>query len=176
MGKYGRSRRQSRRAALCGLMAALAVVILCLGGMVPLASVACPMLASLCLLPAMCEYGPGAALAQYAVSAALGLLLCPDLEASMLYVFLGWYPALRPRLEKLPSPLRPVAKGGIFALAASAMYALLLFLFRLEAVVDEFAAYSAVMVAGLLLMGCAVFLVFDRSMGLLWAAYRRRQR
>lgn len=176
MGSYRQLRRRSRRTALCGLMAALGVVLLSLGGWIPLAAIALPMLAMLCLIPAVCDYGGKTALVQYAATAVLGALLCADQEASLLYVFLGWYPALRPRLEKLPKAFRMAVKAGIFCLSMALEYALLLFLFRMEAVVEEFAGYSAVMIAALLALGCLTFLVFDRAVGTLSAVYARKRR
>ena len=83
---------QSRKMALCGMMTALSVVILCLGGMIPLATFACPMLAMLCVLPVVCGYGAGTALLLYGAVSILALLLGPDKEIVLLYVFLGWYP------------------------------------------------------------------------------------
>lgn len=174
MGAYRHFQRQSRRAALCGVLAALGTVLLSLGGLVPFAAVALPMLAMLCLLPAVCDCGAKTALVQYAATAVLGLLLCPDPEASLLYVFLGWYPVLRPRLEKLPKALGTVLKIAIFCLAMVLMYTLLLYLFQMEAVIEEFAGYSAAAVIGLLAMGCVTFLVFDRALGMLAAVYRRK--
>ena len=109
------SRRQSRKAALCGMMAALTVVILCLGGMIPLATFACPILAMLCLIPAVCEYGPGTALILYGAASILALLLGPDKEIALLYAFLGWYPALRPRLDSIPKAVGWLVKCGLFA-------------------------------------------------------------
>ena len=176
MDFYHQIRRRSRRTALCGVLAALGVVLLSLGGWIPLAAIALPMLAMLCLIPAVCDYGGKTALVQYAATAVLGTLLCADQEASLLYVFLGWYPALRPRLEKLPKAFRMAVKAGIFCLAMTLMYALLLFLFRMEAVVEEFAGYSAVMVAALLSLGCLTFLIFDRAIGTLSSVYTRKRR
>jgi len=75
MEQHDQSRHQSRKAALCGMMAALTVVILCLGGMIPLATFACAMLAMLCLIPAVCEYGAGTAALLYAAASILVLLL-----------------------------------------------------------------------------------------------------
>ena len=98
-------RQQSRRMALGGAMAALTVVILSLGSLVPLATFACPLLAMVCLIPLVCRYGPGAALTVYAGAGILSLFLCADKELAFLYAFLGWYPALRPRLERLASKL-----------------------------------------------------------------------
>lgn len=176
MGTHGNVRRQSRKAALCGLLTALAAVMLSLGGMIPFAGVVCPVLAMFCLLPAVCDYSAGTALVQYAATAVLGLLLCPDPEASLLYVFLGWYPVLRPGLAKLGKLRGTLIKTGIFALALTGMYALILFIFRLDAVVAEFAEYSAPMVIGLLALSCAVFLLCDRTMGILTLAYRQRRK
>lgn len=175
MSEYGRSRRQSRKIAMCSLLAALAVVILSLGGVIPLAGISCPMLAMLCMLPAVCEYGAGAGLLQFTASALLGVLLCADQEASLLYVFLGWYPALRPRLEKLPRILGLLVKTGIFCAALTAMYTVILRLLKLEAVVAEFAGYSAPAVAGLLALGCFTFLLYDRTIGVLISLYQRRR-
>jgi len=176
MSSYQNFHRQSRRIALCGLMTALGTVILSLGGWIPMTSIAFPMLAMLCLIPAVSEYGAKTGLVQYAATAALGILLCADQEASLLYVFLGWYPTLRPRLEKLPKWAGTACKAGIYCLSTALMYALILYLFRMEAVIEEFAGYSAIAIAGLLALGCVTFLIFDRAVGMLSAVYRKRRR
>ena len=51
----------SRRMALCGMLTALAVVILLLGGLLPLATFCAPVLAMAALLPVLEECGPRAA-------------------------------------------------------------------------------------------------------------------
>ena len=71
-------RQQSRRMSLGGVMAALTVVILSLGSLVPLATFACPLLAMVCLIPLVCRYGPGTALTVYAGAGILSLSLCAD--------------------------------------------------------------------------------------------------
>ena len=104
-------KRSTKELALCGVMTALSVVLLCLGGVIPLAIYACPMLAScaLLVLREMCR-------AQYAWCcwasvALLTLLLGPDKEAAALYLFLGYYPLLQPKLDAIRRPaLRWMAK------------------------------------------------------------------
>ena len=172
----GGIRRQSGQIALCGVLAALSAAILSLGGLIPLATYACPLLAMTCLLPVLDRYGPRSALLLYAAAACLGLMLCADREIALLYLFLGWYPALRPRLERLRPPLRAAVKCAVFSLAVTAMYLLALYLFRLAAVAEEFAGYSAAMTAALLAMGNAVFLLFDRALGVLAQLYGRKRR
>lgn len=176
MGQHSNFQRQSRRMALCGMMAALSVVILCLGGMIPLATFICPMLAMICLIPAVCEYRAGTATLLYAAVAVLALLLCPDKEIALLYTFLGWYPGIRSRLDNLPRLLGGAVKCGLFTAAVLAMYALVLYLFRLEAVVEEFAEYSTAMVAGLLVMGNVTFLVFDQVLARFTALYQKKRK
>lgn len=176
MKRHDQARRQSRKAALCGMMAALSVVILCLGGMIPLATFACPMLAMVCLIPAVCGYGQGTALLLYGAAAILGLLLCPDKEIAFLYAFLGWYPAVRAKLNRIPKAVCWLVKCGLFSAAMLAMYALLLKLFRLEAVVEEFAEYSAVMTAALLVLGNVTFLVFDQALARFTTLYQKKQK
>ena len=93
---------QSRRIALCGVLAALGVVVLLVGSALGLGTYAAPMLACFLLLPALEEYGPRAALCQYAATAILALLLVPEPELSLFYALaLGPYPVLRARLERL---------------------------------------------------------------------------
>lgn len=174
MQQHDRSRHESRKVALCGMMAALSVVILCLGGLVPLATFACPMLAMLCLIPTVCGYGMGTSLLLYAASAILGLLLCPDKEIAFLYLFLGWYPAVRPQLGTVPRPVCWLVKCGLFSFAMVVMYALILHLLRLEAVVEEFAEYSTAMVLVLLALGNVTFLLFDRLLARLTFVYQKK--
>ena len=166
--------RKSRQTALCGLLAALSVVILSLGSIIPLATFACPMLAMVCLLPVAGSYGLGTSLLVYAAVSVLAVLLCADKELALFYAFLGWYPALRPRLAPLPRPLRAAVKAGLFALALTAMYALARYVLRLEAA--ERSRYAAPMAAALLALGVGVCLAFDRALEVLTARYRQRRR
>mgnify|MGYP001062537364 FL=1 len=67
-------------------------------------------------------------------------------------------------------------KCALFCAAVTAMYGLILYLFRMDAVAAEFAGYSAAMLAGLLAMGCVVFLLFDRALSVLTLLYRQKRR
>lgn len=169
-------RRETRELALAGMLAALGTVLLCLGGIVPLATYIAPILASLAVLVAREECRMSFAIGCYAVSAALGLLLSPDKEAAMLYAFLGYYPLLKPRLDLLrPRLLRVLVKLLICCAAAGSMYALLIFVFRLEAVVQEFAEASPALLALTAALGVAVFLLYDLSLSRLGIYYRNRR-
>lgn len=106
----------------------------------------------------------------------LALLLGPDKEIAFLYIFLGWYPAIRARLNRVPKTVRWLVKCGLFSAAMLAMYVFLLYLFRLEAVVVEFAEYSVVMTAALLVLGNVTFLVFDQALARFTTLYQRKRK
>lgn len=175
MGKHSQFQRQSRKMALCGMMAALSAVILTFGSLIPFATFTCPMLAMLCMIPAVCEYGTSTALTMYAAVSALGLLLCPDKEIALLYAFLGWYPGLQTRVNNLPRFLSLAVKCILFSAAMIVMYSMVLLLFQLDAVAEEFAEYSTVMVVLMLILGNLTFLLYDRVLSNVSRLYRKKR-
>ena len=176
---HEQNRIQSRRIALCGLLTALSVVILSIGSFIPAASVASPMLAMLILIPIQCDYGSKTTLLVYTAVSVLAVLLCTDKELAALYVFLGWYPALRPLLLKLPKLLQIAVKCAIYSLLMAVMYAMLIFLFQMQALVEEFSAYSGLMLAVLLATGNITFLLQDfalKQITTLYTLYQKRRK
>ena len=131
-------RQQTRELALASVLGALAVLFLFLGGVLPLALYACPLLASACLLPVREECRASYQWCCFFAAAILGLLLGPDKESALLFCFLGYYPLVQPSLDAIGSrALRFLTKLGLYVLAVGAMYALLVFVFRLDAVTAE---------------------------------------
>ena len=166
---------QSRKIALCGVLCALAVVILLLGGLLAVAIYCAPLLAMAVLLPVLEEYGPGTAGAAYGAVAILALLLVPDRETALVYVFFGWYPLLRPRIAALPSlPVRLVCRLGVCGLSMFLLYGVTIRLLGLTAVTEELG--GGWLTAALAAMGCAVFLLLDLALGRLTVLWRRKLR
>ena len=103
----------SKQMALCGVLAALAVSTMVLGGLFPAATYFCPVLACLMLVPVTQTCGRRIAWAWYGAVAILSCLLCPDVEASALFVFLGYYPIVKGRLDRIRlRPLRWLSTGS----------------------------------------------------------------
>ena len=168
-------RQQSRKIALCGVLCGLAVVVLLLGGLFSLAVYCAPLLAMAVLLPVLEEYGPGTAGAAYGAVAILALLLVPDRETALVYVFFGWYPLLRPRIAALPSlPVRLVCRLGVCGLSMFLLYGVTIRLLGLTAVTEELGGVW--LTAALAVMGCAVFLLLDLALGRLTVLWRRKLR
>ena len=168
-------REQSRKVALCGVLCGLAVVVLLLGGLFSLTVYCAPLLAMAVLLPVLEEYGPGTAGAAYGAVAILALLLVPDRETALVYVFFGWYPLLRPRIAALPSlPVRLVCRLGVCGLSMFLLYGVIIRLLGLTAVTEELG--GGWLTAALAAMGCAVFLLLDLALGRLTVLWRRKLR
>ena len=155
-------KRRTKTIALCGVLAALAVALLFLGGTLPFAAIACPVLASLVLIPVYAENGAKWGLLWYLTVAVLGLLLAPDKEAAILFVFFGYYPMLRKWFGRLPGKaLQWAAKLVYVNLAAFAAYALMIFVFRMEAIAQEYAEMQLYLLIGLLLLANLSFVIYD---------------
>ena len=153
---------RARALALCGVLTALAAVLLCLGGILPGMVFCAPILAMGVLLPVLEELGPKAAGTTYAAAALSGLLLSPNRETAFVYLFFGWYPILRPKIAALPSrPLRVLARLAVCNAAALLLYGLIL---RIMGLTEELLGAAWYFNAALLAMGNIVFLLTDSTL------------
>ena len=163
-----------RNLALCGVLTALAAVLLLAGSLFPAALFCAPLLAMAALLPVLEEAGCRAAAVSYAAAALLALLLAADRETALVYLFFGWYPLLRPQVNRLPGRLlRLVVKLALCGGAVFLLYGLTWKLLGLPAAPD-----SRLLNAAALLLGGLVFLLMDAAlerMTLLWRQKLRRR-
>lgn len=166
---------KSRQMALCGVLCALAEVVLLLGGILPLATFCAPMLAMVVLLPILSECGSRMAAAAYGAAAILALLLVPDREAALIFVFFGWYPLLQPKILRLSSRLLRLTCKLLFCNGSIALiYGLLVWVFHLGDLVESTPLLNALLV----LCGNITFLLLDRvllRLTLLWQRKLRRR-
>lgn len=165
---------KSREIALCGMMNALAVVLLSLGGMIPAATYCAPMLAMAVLLPVQEEYGKKLALTAWVSVSLLALMLTPDRETALVYVCFGWYPVVRPRIAALPSRLVRLAVKLIIASGTILLlYGLVL---RLMGLTADLLDSTFLLNAALLAMGNVVFLLLDLALARLTLLWHRKFR
>ena len=149
-------RKHTRRTALCGVFGALAVVLMLMGGILPLATFLAPAL----------EFGLKSGILVYVVVSALAGLFCPDVEAVCIYIFLlGYYPLLKVRLDRIRRrPLRMAAKLALFNCAIAAMYTLLLVVLPVPALQADTAGIALPMLVTLLVMGNVTFFIYDAAL------------
>ena len=146
--------------ALGGVLAALAVAVMSLGTLIPIMTYVCPMACVLLLETVRVTCGQRVAWAWYGAVAILGLLLCPDKEAAALFLFLGYYPLVKPKLDG--KKLSWLFKGALFNGSIGLMYFLLLRILGMEALSEEFREMGALMLAILLILGNVTFFLLDR--------------
>lgn len=159
-------RNQNAKAvALGGLLAAVALVIMCLGGMIPLATYICPMLCCILQYIVLRICGARIAWTWYAVVALLGLLMGPDKEAAAVFLLLGYYPIVKPKLEK--SRLRWLWKLLLFNGAVLLLYGVLLKLLGMDQAISETEELGMIGLAVSLVLGNAVFFLLDRLLTML---------
>ena len=146
--------------ALGGILAALAVVIMCLGTLIPIATYVCPMLCCLILQLIRKTCGNRIAWAWYGAVAILALLLAPDKEAAVIFLALGNYPILKPKLDRRKGKL--LWKLLYFNAVILATYWLLMHLLGFDQLAADFSEMGLLMTALLLILGNVTFFLLDK--------------
>ena len=146
-------------------MAALALVVMCLGGMIPLATYVCPMICTVLLMVVLKRAGSRVAWAWYGAVSILSMLLGPDKEAAAVFVFLGYYPIVKPWLDR--RKLAILWKLLLFNAAIFAMYGVLIYLFGLADLAAEFKELGMVLTIVTLVLGNATLFMLDVLLTLL---------
>ena len=141
-------------------MAALAVVIMSLGGMIPVATFVCPMLCMLLLAFVTRVCGNRIGWAWYGAVAILSLLMGPDKEAAAVFVFLGFYPIVKPALDRMKLGL--IVKLALFNVLILSMYWLLIRLLGMSQIADEYRELGTVMTVVMLILGNVTFFLLDK--------------
>lgn len=170
-GRAESVRALCRRTAVCGLLAGLSVALMALGSVFGVLTYVCPMLAGIPVLLVRRAWGARPALCLWGAAGLLGLLLVPDREMAALFLgLLGWYPAAKPALDRLPRPLGLPAKAACFGAALAAIYSILLSLLGLEAL-SLGAAWENLL---LWLVGVGTLLLYDQALSRVVPRLERR--
>lgn len=161
----------AKRVALGGVFSALGVVVMCLGGLIPVATYVCPMICALLVFAVMHMAGKKIAWCCYVVIALLSALLCPDKEAAGVFVFLGYYPIVKPSLEAHRAAW--LWKLLLFNAATLVLYALLIFLFDMRELASELQSMGTALLVLTLVLGNAAFFLLDFLLTILFGKIRR---
>ena len=157
--------------ALGGMLAAAALVVMCLGGMIPVATYVCPVVCMLVLQAVKKICGDRIAWAWFGAVSLLGLLMGPDKEAAAVFLFIGYYPIVKPKLDG--TKLHLLWKALLFNGSMILMYWILLHVIGMAELAEEFSDMNAILMGILLLLGNVVFWMVDF---ILSGKIRRRKR
>ena len=150
--------------ALGGVLAALAVVIMAMGTLIPVATFVCPVLVMMILQMVLKSCGSRVAWAWYGAVAILGLLMAPDKEAAAIFAFLGYYPIVKPKLDARKG--KWLWKALLFNTAMGVMYFLLLSLLGMSEIAAEYAEMGTVLTIVMLILGNITFFLLDRLLSM----------
>ena len=165
-------RTNSKSMAMGGVFAALAVVIMNLGGLIPVATYVCPTICMVLLSFVYSACGSRIGWAWYGAVSILSMLMSPDKEAAAVFAFIGYYPILKPKFEA--SKLKLLWKLLLFNASMVLLYSILIRLMGVEAVMGE-ENVGKLMLLVLLLLGNVTFLVLDRLLTILQLRLRRKR-
>lgn len=153
-------RTPASNVALGGILAALALVLMNLGTLIPVATYTCPMFCALILEIVRRICGNRIAWAWYGAVAILAVLMAPDKEAAAVFVFIGYYPIVKPKLDRRKG--KWLWKTLFFNISILTMYALLLRVLGLDQIAEDFSGMGAGITAVLLILGNVTFFLLDK--------------
>ena len=156
--------------ALGGLLAAVAVVIMCLGGMIPLSTYVCPMLCAIVQFVVLQFCGRRIAWVWYVLVSILCLLMGPDKEAACVFLLLGYYPIVKPAVDK--SRLRLLWKLLLFNSAIAVLYLGLIHLLGLSEALAEAEELGKWGAGIMLILGNVTFFLLDRVLNMIALKFR----
>ena len=149
--------------AFGGVICAMAVVLMFLTGLFPFAEYSLPAMAGILLIAVVIEYGYRPALLCYIAVAVLSLVLVPNKEAAALFAgFFGYYPIVKGKLEHLKRRLLEwLLKFVVFNAAILVSYAAAIYLLGAGQALEEFEELGKWGFVVFVILGNAVFLLFD---------------
>lgn len=165
------NKNASKRITVCAMLSALGVVMLAVGALFQSLDLTTAALASVLCIYAVIEIGGSAPWLIWGATAFLGVLLLPQKSPAVFYIFLGCYPMIKEKLEKLRRLPCNLLKGGTFALLLLAVWLVLRIFFPADA---EFT--SGWLLGGFLLLGYVTFWVYDNALTRLITLYLTRLR
>jgi len=150
--------------AFGGILAAVAVIIMSMGTLIPVATYVCPMLCCLILQLVGNVCGDRMGWAWYGAVAVLSILLAPDKEAAAVFTAIGYYPIVKPKLDRRKG--KWLWKVVLFNGSIVLMYWLLMHLFGMDQLAKELSGIGFAMTAVLMFLGNMVFFLLDRLLGM----------
>ncbi len=157
--------------AIGGIFAALAVTVMSMGTLIPVATYVCPVICMLLLQTVLKACGKRTAWAWYGAVSILSMLMAPDKEAAFVFAFLGYYPILKSWIDRQKG--KWILKVLFFNSSVLVAYWIMLKVLGLEQVVNDLKDSGWILTAVLLILGNITFFLLDR---LLTTGLRRPKR
>ena len=155
-----------KRLTFCAMLVALGVIFLGIGALIEVLDMSMAVIASICVIIPMIEYGKGTPWMVYAAISVLSLLLLPNkFPAALFALFAGFYPILKEKLERKNTVIRWILKELIFNISLAIIVLLYFFLFFKGTIQVPWMIAVAIILAEL------VFILYDKAISKLIRIY-----
>ena len=155
--------KKSGQVALGGIATGMCIALMFATGMIPFSYYALPALAGLVLIAVREENGLSTALIVFAAVSLLSVFVVPIKEAALLFIaFFGYYPILQETFAKIrPKALSWVVRLVIFNAAVVAAYWVIVNVFGITEILEEFGDFGKYSVLVLLAFANVFFVIYD---------------
>ena len=168
----GKTNKLAFNVAFCGIVTALATVFLFLS-IIPSFAYVVPAFAGMVIWTVTRHMSAKWAYMCYAAASLLALMLIPEPEANLFFIFFfGYYPTLCNVLEKIKNQvLQFIVKLAIFNVAVVIAYQLLVFLISAEEMLEGMEFLGELAVYVFWAAGNVAFIIYDLCMKTIKQAY-----
>ena len=160
----------ARQIALGGILAAVAVVIMCLGGYISVATYVCPMFCCATQFIVLRFCGIRLAWTWYALVVILSGLMSPDKEAALVFLAIGYYPLIKQRLDVCRFSI--VLKILFFNISIAIIYTVMINILGMHDIAKDNMEFGTVGLVIILLLGNITFLLLDRLLAIMSKKFR----
>ena len=150
----------TKRIALGGMLAGVAVVIMCLGGLIPVATYICPMLCCMTQFLVFRFCGRRLAWTWFCVVSLLALVTGPDKEAVLVFIAIGYYPILKPYFDRYKFGI--LLKFVLFNVSIFTVYGIMIRFLGMDEVLSENMEFGLIGLAVIVLLGNLTFFLLDK--------------
>jgi hypothetical protein len=163
--------KQTVKVALCGVISALAVVVM-LGTNIPIMLYAVPALAGILYLVPAIEIGTGWGFLCYIVTAVLSLVLPTEAEALTVFIgILGYYPILKMLIERIGNRiLELIIKFAVFNVTIVISYLVIIKIIGINPFSNETLGLTVTALI-LLAAGNVAFTIYDYAVTMIIKLY-----
>lgn len=167
--------KKSAKIALSGVICALSAALMFMTGVFPMASLALPCLAGMLLVVIVVEMGRKTAAIAYIATSITILLVTPDIESALLYIFFfGHYGILKSKIESISNVfVEFLLKFLSFNICVVTAYCLIGFLFGFAQIIEQFGSFGKYSILIFLALGNVVFLIYDFAISNMVMAYQK---
>lgn len=164
-------KKDTIRVAFCGMISALALVLMLITTIIPVGTYALPCIAGILLTSVVVEFGWKWALSAYVVVAVLSLFLAGDKEAVAYFIgFFGFYPIAKSGIERLKSSaVQYIIKYALFTVCMVAAFYVTTFVLGVPA--EEFTLFGFYVPWAFLIAAELLFYFYDRCVTILVTQY-----